>query len=208
MAEEANEGVENDSADITPPAKNDEWWKFESKDAVAEWGNKLVEKRLARHNEKVVNPLTQERDTLKAEVERLRPLDEATKTDSQRWEAEKATLNSELETLRSYKSTNERLNLVRDIAAEEGLPAAFVNRVTGDDEDAIREDVKDLLNALSEGGSTGKVTPKQKAPKETEKPEAKKLKTGNGSDDEDESTEDILKQLATMRGNSAFMLRR
>lgn len=176
MSEDAGTGAEGtpegaadggaESGDITPPAAN-QWWQFTDQAAAESWANDLVTKRIARHKKTAVDPVVQERDTLKAEVEQLRPLREATQTDTERWESKLNAQTQQIDELLAYRSKNERDNLVRQIAGEEGLPASFLGRVSGDDEDAIREDIKSVLDALSEGGfnNTGKKTPPQKNPK-------------------------------------------
>lgn len=201
----------DDIGELTPPAAND-WWQFTSKEDAEAWGNKLVTNRLARVQKTKLDPVTAERDTLNAEVERLRPLEAAGQTDSQRWESEKATLVQEVSELRDYKAQNERANLVRQIAEEEGLPARFVGRVSGDDEDAIRDDIKDLLNVLSEGGSnTGKKTPPAKSPKGSDSQGAGSMQSGGGGNAEASDadlTASILEDIAKDRSRGGLHTRR
>lgn len=199
MADEAGAGAEDTAAeggaeagDVTPPAAN-EWWKFESKDAAEAWTNDLITKRLARQKKTQIDPLVQERDTLSAEVEQLRPLREATQTDSERWESKFNAQAEEITKLRDYQAQNERNNLVRNIADEMGLPASFLGRVSGADEDAIREDIQSVLDALSEGGfnSTGKVTPPQKNPKPAGNGGGS-VGSGGGSNQDEPSDDDVV----------------
>lgn len=176
MSEDAGTGAEvaeggaaegGDASEITAPAAANDWWQFGSKADAESWANDLVTKRLARQKKTQLDPVVTERDTLRTEVEQLRPLREATQTDTERWESKFNAQAEELNTLRDYQAQNERNNLVRNIADEMGLPASFLNRVSGSDEDAIREDIQSVLDALSEGGfnNTGKKTPPQKNPK-------------------------------------------
>ncbi|WP_052585583.1 capsid assembly scaffolding protein Gp46 family protein [Mycobacteroides abscessus] len=202
----------NDGADITPPAANN-WWSFESKEAATEWGNKLVTDRLARDRKNKLDPLTAERDTLKAEVERLKQFEAAGQTDAQRWEAEKATLANELQQLREFKASTDRNNLAREIAEEIGLPVRFASRITGDDEDAMRADAQELLDVLSEGGSNTKKTPAQKAPKDTapqgDGPRKGQSGGGGSSEDSDEAmTASILDQIKQDRERGGLTTRR
>lgn len=201
-----------DAGDLTPPSAND-WWTFDSKEAATEWGNKLVTDRLARMQKSKLDPLVQERDTLKAEVERLKPLEASTQTDAQRWESEKANLANELQQLRDFKASTERVNLARDIAEEIGLPARFASRISGDDEDAMRADAQELLDVLSEGGSNTKKTPAQKAPKDPaaqgDAPRKGQSGGGGSSEDSDEAmAASILDQIKQDRARGGLTTRR
>lgn len=204
-AQGAAEGAENGSeaGDLSGPAANT-WWQFPDQSAAEKWANDLVTKRLSRERKTKLDPVLQERDTLKAELDQLRPLKEATQTDAERWESKFQQVNSELEQLRSYRSQQERSNLVRQIADEVGLPASFHSRIRGDDEDSIREDAQDLLNVLSEGGSnTGtKKAPPQKAPKPESKGGGSVSSGGGGKADEpsdDELAKDIISAVSKQR---------
>jgi hypothetical protein len=179
------EATESEQEVVTPPEATG-WWQFQSKDDAAEWANGVVEKRLARERKKMESILA-EHGTLKAEVERLKPLEDATKTDAQRWEAEKESFTKELEELRSFRKSAERTNLVREIAEDKGLPAKFVKYVSGEDADSITESVDELLNVLSEDGKPSKKPASQK-PRATDEQPATKGHGGGGSDPEDDST--------------------
>lgn len=191
-----------------PGPEANSWWQFGSKEDAEKWGNDLISKRLTRHKKAVVDPIEQERDTLKAEVERLRPLDDATKTEVQRLQDQVSNLTPELESLRAFKAQTARSELVRSIADELGIPAKFVSRIQGADEDEIRADATELLNVLSEGGSTpSKKVPPAKAPR------AKSDDTpagGGGSDDESEEAmiADILGQVNKDRAQGGLTTRR
>lgn len=186
---------DDDGDFAAPESKN--WWQFDSKDDAVEWINDKVQKRLGREKNKF-NDVLAERDTLKAEVEELRPLKQATQTDAERWEAEKANLAKELEELRSFKSQAERTNLIREIAEDKGLPARFVNRVQGSTPEEITADIEDLLNVLEDG------KPKKPAPQKP-KPADEKAPTrghgGGGSDDDSDSatTSRIIKKYRESR---------
>jgi len=205
---------QGDSGDdvIAPPSSSD-WWQFDSKERAEEWANNLVTKRLARERKKI-DPLIQEHATLKAEVEELRPLKEATQTDSERWESKVQSLSQELEELRSFRTARERDDLIRDIAEDKGLPSKFLSRVRGDDAEAIAADIDDLLNVLSvEGGKSTK--PAQRKPKEAEEEKSSRprgFSGGGGNDDNDEISGDaIIKRLQesgrVRGGRSPFSLR-
>lgn len=196
-----------DAGEITPP-ESKEWWKFADKAEAEAWGNKLVTNRLTRERKTNLDPVVAERDTLKAEVEELRPLKLANQTDAERRDAEFAVITAQNLELSTFKAERVRTDLVRDIAEELDLPARFIPRIVGKTDEEIRTDITDLLNVLSEGGQNTKQAPKSKAPKETE---AKKTETllsgGGGADEEDLSAEQIMAELDKRRGNSAFQLR-
>lgn len=198
----------DDDSGITPP-EADSWWQFANKEAAEKWSNDLITKRLTRHTKSVVNPLETERDTLKAEVARLSPLEDATKTEIQRAQDALKAVQPELDALREFKSQTTHSELVRSIADELGLPAKFIPRVRGKDEDAIREDISELLNVLSEDGSNAKKVPPAKAPKESDK-KPDKTPGGGGSDDEsDESLiADILGTINKDRAKGGLTTRR
>jgi hypothetical protein len=222
MSEDAGLGADNAAADgvdgvdsgddFAAPTASD-WWKFDSKDRAEEWANNLVTKRLARERKKI-DPILQEHATLKSEVEELRPLREATQTDSERWESRLQSVTQELEELRGFKASRERDDLVREIAEDKGLPTKFFSRVRGEDAGSISADIDDLLNVLSlEGGKSTK--PAQRKPKEAEDDSSSKARGfsgGGGSDDNDEVTaEAIMKRLQesgrARGGRSPFSLR-
>lgn len=210
--EVGDQGGAADDAISAPQASNN-WWQFESKDDAEKWANDLITKRLSRHKKSVVDPIEQERDTLRAELEQLRPLKEATQTDTERWEAKLQAATAELDSLRQFKAETTHREMVRNIAEELGLPAKFISRVRGDDEDAIREDITDLLNVLSEGGSTpGKKTPTPKAPKAPEDEGKKSGTPGGGGDDSAKTDEDLIKEIlgqaAKDRANGGLTTRR
>lgn len=201
-----------DGGDVVAPEANN-WWQFANKDDAVKWGNDLIAKRLTRHKNTVVDPIERERDTLKAEVERLQPYETATKTEAERREAADAARQKQLDDLLAYKAQTEHSNLVRSVADELGLPASFVPRVRGKDEAEVRADITDLLDALSEGGLNAKKVPPAKAPKETEKPGSKKNLSSGGGGTEDESDDDsviaeILGQVSQDRSKGGLTTRR
>lgn len=192
--------------DITPPDST-AWWKFATKEEAQVWGNKLVTGRLARDRKTNLDPVVQERDTLKAEVDRLKPLELASLTDAQRRDAEFAALTAQNTELQSFKAERTRTDLVSGIATELGLSPKLVPHVVGNDEDSIRANVTSLLDALSESGSTPppKSPPKPKSPKEI-KPVGDSLESGGGgAEDEDITAENILAALDKKR--NSFSLR-
>lgn len=136
-------------SEIAPPETNG-WWNFTTKEDAVEWVNDKVQKRLAREKSKI-DPVITERDTLKKRVAELEPFEQATKTDTQRWEDERAALASQLEELQTFRQKAERNDLVREIAEDKGLPSRFLNRVQGTDADSITADIEDLMTVLSDG---------------------------------------------------------
>lgn len=197
---------EDTSEGLTPPENNGEWWKFSDKTTAEDYFNKQITKRLARVEKTKINPLVGERDTLRAEVDRLKPFEDATKSADERKDARIAELEQSLAPLAEYKKSNEHSNLVRQIAEEVGLPASFVSRVRGDDEDSIREDAQSLLDALSESGSNSKQAPKPKSPQEKKQKDPENLRPGGGGETEEDDVSAILEKLAKNRGNP-FQLR-
>lgn len=203
-APEAGAAGGEEAGDITPPPASNTWWQFGSQADAEAWSNDLVTKRLARQKKSQLDPVVQERDTLRAQVQELLPLKEATQTDTERWESKFNAQAEELNGLREFRSKSERDSLVRKIADEEGLPASFLARVSGADEDEIRDDVKSVLNALSEGGfNPGKKTPATKNPKPAGSAGGAAVGSGGGSDpeelDDDALTKSILEQARQQR---------
>ena len=198
-AQDSGAAAESDSGatDLTPPETNG-WWNFSSKDDAATWANEIVEKRLARERKKFESVVA-EHGTLKAEVEELRPLKAAKQTDTERWESEKQSLAKELEDLRGFKSKAERNDLVRQIAEDKGLPAKFIARVQGDDEDSISSDIDDLLNVLSEDGKSTR-KPASRKPQDADNRPPAKGSNGGGSDQDDVTADDIIKKLREKNG--------
>ena len=206
------EAAPEDGSEVTPPEKPD-WWQFNTKEDAVAWGNGLVQDRLKRDRKTHLDPITAERDTLKAEVERLKPFEEATLSDTQRREARKQTLNQELSELREFKTSILREKKIAGIAAEEGLDPKFLKFVnTAGDDDAVRESIKDLLNVLSEDGSdTKKRAPKPKAPKDSDSSGGGTLQNGGGGGDDesdDAVAREILEQVKKDRINGGLTTRR
>lgn len=188
-----------DGGDITPPEQA-AWWAFQSKEAASEWANKIVETRLARERKKF-DPIVTERDTLKSEVERLKPLEDASKTDAERWESEKKQFAEELDELRSFKSETERVNLIRGIAEEKGLPSKFIARVQGSTPEEITADIDDLVNVLEDGKPK---KPAARQPKETDgdKPGDKGYSGAGGDTEGDDAVKNrILKKYRENRNS-------
>lgn len=119
--------------------------------------NRIVKGRLERKDRKYA-PIVQERDTLKAEVEQLRPLVEGKQTDDEKRTARETQLAKRLEELEAYQKTTQRNELVRRVAKDKGLPDEFIARVQGDDEDAITADVEDLVALLPKAPKVTKAT--------------------------------------------------
>lgn len=199
-AEDAGSGDDEGGEDLTPPVSKN-WWNFQSQEDAQEWVNDKITKRVGREKSKM-DAVAAERDTLKAEVERLKPLEDATKTDAQRWESEKSSITAELEELRSFRTKTERANLVREIAEDKGLPAKFVKYVVGDDADSITQSVEDVLNDLSEVGPPKK--PAQRKPKETDGDEPGDKGSGGGGSGSDDgwSVESVLEEVRKNRGST------
>lgn len=209
MSEDAVEtAVESDDSgsDITPPEASG-WWKFDSKDSAVEWVNDKVQKRLAREKSKY-DPIVEEHAKLKSRVAELEPFEQATQTDSKRWESERATLTSELEQLRDFQTNAQRENLVREIADEKGLPTRFISRVHGNDAESITADIEDLLNVLGDGKATRQ--PASRQPKSADGKPPAKGQAGGGSDEDSIDADAIMKRLRDKnggRGHNPFSLR-
>lgn len=198
-----DEAPETDEAynDITPPAGKT-WWQFESQDEATEWANDKIQKRLAREKKKY-DPIATERDMLKSRVAELEPFEQATKSDSQRWEAERASLASELEDLKSFRAKAERNDLVREIAEDKGLPTRFFNRVQGNDAESITADIDDLLTVISDGKPT---KPASRKPIETDEKPGQKGYGGGGSKSEtdDKAIVDNIRKKFREQGHRTY----
>lgn len=180
---------------------NSAWWRDASKEDITSFVNDKVQKRLAREKAKY-DPLVQEHAKLKAEVERLKPLEDANKTDLQRWEDERANLAKELEEHRAFRAQQERNNLVREIADEKGLPTRFINRVQGDDADSITADIDDLLTVLNDGKPTKPASRKPVDP--DEKPGGKGYGGGGSKSDTDDKAvvDNVIKKFREQRNRT------
>jgi chromosome segregation ATPase len=203
MSEEAVDQVESSDEqenDITPPETNG-WWQFQSKDSATNWVNEKIQKRLAREKSKY-DPLVSKCATLEARVQELEPLEQATKTDTQRWEEERNSLATELEDLRKFRAQQERSNLVREIAEDKGLPARFLNRVQGDDADSITADIEELVTVLNDGKPTKPASRKPVDPEE--KPGSKGYGGGGSKTDSDDKAvvDNVLKKFREQRHKS------
>lgn len=198
--EDAAEVELNDEESDTSGPSAKEWWNFETKDAAVEWMNDKIQKRLSREKSKY-DPIVNERDTLKAEVDRLRPLEDATKTDSQRWESERENLTKELDQLRQFQRKAERDNLVREIAEDKGLPTRFLARIQGEDAESITADIEDFLNVYNDGKPP---KPASRKPVETEDKPARGYGGGGSKDETDdkEIVQNVVKLAREQRNHT------
>lgn len=202
-AVEAVEPVE-----ITPPAASN-WWQFTDQGAAETWANNLVTNRLTRVQKTKIDPLEETRATLEAEVQRLKPFEEASLSEGERRDAREAATAQELAELRGFKAQTARTETIRTICDEIGLPIAFATRLVGDDEAAIREDAQTLLNTLSEGGSNAKKTPPAKTPK-TDQPAGGSVQPGGGGGDDesdDALTQSIIADIEKARARGGLSVR-
>lgn len=154
---------------------------FNSHKEFQDFMDKKIQERVARVEKKYA-PVVEERDKLKTTVDEWTPVIDATKTDAQRWETEKASYDEELNALRAFKADSERMNLVRQLAEDKGLPARLVSRVQGDDADSITADIDSLLEDLAESGQ--KISGFKPQPREQQ--QKQKLSPGGGEESEDE----------------------
>lgn len=207
-------GDSGDNGDLAPPAANN-WWQFSDKEAAEAWANNLVTKRLQRERKTNFEPLQQSHATLEAELARLKPLAEKAMTAEEKRDAEFAQAQQEIEDLRSFKAQVERSNLVNGIAIEVGLPDHLTSFLNADaDEASIREQAKNLLNALSEGGSnTGKRKPPAKSPAPKDQGDSGNGDSasggggGNGEPSDDALIAHILEETAKIRANGGITFR-
>lgn len=192
--------VENQDAEVAPPEVNG-WWNFESKDDATNWVNDKIQKRLAREKSKF-DPIVAERDILKKRVEELEPFEQATKTDTQRWEEERTNLTKELERLQGFEKQTQRENLVREIAEEKGLPTRFLKRVSGEDADSITADIEDLLAVINDGKPTKPASRKPVDP--DEKPGGKGYGGGGSKSDSDDKAvvDNVIKKFREQRNRT------
>lgn len=193
---------------IVPPAANN-WWQFTDKDAAEAWANNLVTNRLARQKTVKIDPLQQSHDTLEAEVQRLKPFEEAALSEGERRERTDAANKAELDRLLAFEASTKRTETIRGIADEISLPASLVKFVVGNDDAELRESAQTLLDALSEGGATPKKTPPAKAPKTDPTPGGSVSPGGGGSDEEsdDALTQSILDEIKLNRSRGGLSIR-
>lgn len=112
--------------------------------------------------------------------------------------AEKA--ERERDEFKAKVSKSERLEMVRDIADELGLPKKLVSRVQGDDEEAIRADIADLLDGLpapstDAGPDEQDASNKGRPPTRTPKTKMKFSATGDEASAQELSAEEIMKDI-------------
>lgn len=137
-------------------------------------------------------------DDFKAKAEAFEKLEAEKGSDIEKLTRRAEKAETALAGIQDKLTKAERLELVRDIADELGLPKKLVKRVTGDSEEDIRADIEDLLEGLpskkgdpDEGGSKKKEPPSQ-APKQ----KLTFTATGDESDEGLEmSADDILKEV-------------
>ncbi|OQW34503.1 MAG: hypothetical protein A4E20_10815 [Nitrospira sp. SG-bin2] len=202
MSEDSVENAEtaDDSEDNSGPASK-AWWQFPDKDAAVEWMNDKVQKRLAREKSKY-DPIVSEHAILKKRVADLEPFEQAQKTDTQRWEDERNALKAELERLQSFEKKTQRDNLVREIAEDKGLPARFYSRIQGEDADTITADIEDFLNVYNDGKTTKPAS--RKPTETDEKPAQKGYGGGGSSSDTDDKAvvRNVVKKFRENQNNS------
>lgn len=156
--------------------------------------DKAVARRVARERNKY-----KDYDDLKAKAQEFERLEAEKGSDIEKLTRRAEKAERELASLTDKLTKAERLELVRDIADELGLPKKLVKRVQGDSEEDIRADIEDLLDGLpksekkddaeDEGG-------KKKPPTQTPKARMTFTATGDESDSGLElSADDILKDL-------------
>ncbi len=134
-------------------------------------------------------------------------------TDAEKRDARETAKDQQIAELLAFKQNTERETMIRNLADEVGLDAKFLKFVVTDgDEDTVRTNMSDLLDALSESGTHTKQAPKPKAPRESDKDEANFLRPGGGGPDDDDSDDaiaaSILEEIRKDRKNGGLTTRR
>lgn len=155
--------------------------------------DKAVARRVARERKKYEGF-----DDFKAKAEQFDQLEAEKGSDIEKLTRRAEKAEKDLAGLQDKLTKAERLETVRDIADELGLPKKLVKRVQGETEEEIRSDIEDLLEGLPGGKSDGGngSDSKKEPPSPAPKPKMTFTAAGEESDGGVElSADDILKDL-------------
>lgn len=156
--------------------------------------DKAVQRRIARVEGKYKGF-----DELKAKAEQFDKLEAERGSDLEKLTRRAEKAEAERDALNDKLSKAERMELVRDIADDLGLPKKLVKRVQGDTEEDIRADIEDLLEGLPSSSDSKKSdddSGDKKPPSQKPKPKTTFTATGDESDSGlAESADDILKDV-------------
>jgi len=111
-------------------------------------GGQMTVDQLKAENERIARALKEANNEAAKRRKKLEEYEkqELTRQQAELTEAEK--LKSELDQVRAELKTSRLTELKRSIAAEVGLPDAFIPRLMGEEAQDIREDAKKLLEAI------------------------------------------------------------
>ncbi|QWT30536.1 scaffolding protein [Mycobacterium phage Rose5] len=157
---------------------------------------KALSRRIARERNKY-----KDYDDLKAKAAEFEKLQAEKGSDIEKLTRRAEKAERELASLTEKLSKAERMEMVRDLADEMGLPKKLIKRVQGDSEEDIRADIEDLLDGLpkpeKKAEADGGDKDKEKKPP-TQAPKARMTFTATG-DEADEGLEltadEILKDV-------------
>lgn len=156
--------------------------------------DKLLQSRISRVERKYAGF-----DDLKAKAEQFDKLEAERGTDIEKLTRRAEKAEAELAAAAERLSKADRMELIRDIADDLGLPKKLVKRVQGSTEEEIRADIEDLLDGLPSGDSKKSSKDEagdKKPPSQTPKPKTTFTTTGDESDQGlAESADDILKDV-------------
>lgn len=174
--EEASEDADKDEASEEPAEKLISQAELD----------RVLQKRLKRQEDQLLKKFA-DYDTLKADAEQFRTLQDEKATDAERWEKEKVQLMASLQEKEDKLTKLERATLIADLATERGLPKSFWKRVSGESEDDIADDIDSIVHDLNLGKKAedkGGEDSKDDTPKK--KPVPKKVYGGGGETEDPE----------------------
>lgn len=158
--------------------------------------DKIVEERLARERKKF-----EDYDDLKAQVEELKSAANAkakeaneSKSESEKLTEQLQTLQSQVEEEKKARETAELRSLRAQVAADKGIPKAFVNRLTGSTQEELEEDADSILEAIG-GDEDEEDPPEQRGP--GARPKEKLSPGASNEGDETPDYEKIAESIAS-----------
>lgn len=147
--------------------------------------DRVLQKRLKRQEDQLLKKFA-DYDTLKADAEQFRTLQDEKATDAERWEKEKVQLMASLREKEETLTKLERSTLIADLATERGLPKSFWKRVSGESEEDIAEDIDSIVNDLNLGKKSEEKDGDSKDDTPKKKPAPKKVYGGGGESEDPE----------------------
>jgi len=161
-----------DDSNDTPDGDEFEEKKFSQKEL-----ERALAKRLKRQEDQFAKKYA-DYDTIKADAEAYRKVQDEKSTDAERWERELNSLKAALTDKDEKLNKLERAALITDLAAEKGLPKSFWKRVSGETPEDIEEDIDSIIKDLG-------VEPEGDGKSKTPKKPVKRTVYGGGGENED-----------------------